>query len=102
MEDKKSTPPTARRRNRMRLEAWNVSDAVGQIAHEVGIVEALANAASTVADNVKDDRDCRRRPRDLAVQVECAARGAPATALDLDAQINGRNESGRTQRKADR
>jgi hypothetical protein len=70
-----------------KLTQLEMQDAIGQIAHEVGIVESLADAAVEVAGRAGDDRTRRRRLGDLVVQIASAARDAYATARELDEKI---------------
>jgi hypothetical protein len=84
MKAKAKVAPTERRRKKPDFE---IPDTVGQIAHEVGIVESLADAAVAVAGRAGDPVTACRRLGDLAVQIATAAREAYATARDLDEKI---------------
>jgi hypothetical protein len=83
--------PAGKRRNAR--ASFHVSDTVGQLAHEVGIIETLANAAAHVIGRRGDDGVVRRRLGDLVVQIACAASEAFATASGLDEALNAGGES---------
>ncbi len=89
---KQSRPPTDQRRNRSETPyertLRHLKDVVGQIAHEIGIVEALANGAFQVAGRAGDDHACCRRLSALTAQIENAAHTAFATAHALNEKIS--------------